>query len=111
MACYVSWIRRGVVVALLFAGPAPLFAQATGAVAGTVFGAGTERPVAGVRLALPTSPSGSPGNAWRQSVWVTGPGWWPETVGLADPWPVLHAERVFVSALLRDSQEMAQPPS
>ncbi len=50
MASYVSWIKRGVVVALLFAGPAPLFAQATGAVAGTVFGAGTERPVAGVRL-------------------------------------------------------------
>jgi len=66
--------------------------------------------VAGVRLALPTSSSGWPGNAWRQSVWVTGPGWWPQTVGLADPWPVLHAERVFVSALLRDSQEMAQPP-
>src|SRR5258705_28117 len=50
MATYVSWIKRGVVVALLFAGPAPLFAQATGTVAGTVFGAVTERPVAGVRL-------------------------------------------------------------
>jgi len=67
--------------------------------------------VAGVRLALPTSSSGWPGNAWRQSVWVTGPGWWPQTVGLADPWPVLHAERVFVSALLATVRRWRSRPA
>ncbi len=50
MGSNIGWIRRGGLLALLVAGPAPLWAQATGTVSGTVFGAVTERPVVGVRV-------------------------------------------------------------